>query len=219
MRASVLGFVVFTGLAIALAGCQTSKTGDACGCGGCSASACGCGACGACGKAACGCEAGANGCGKGACGCGEGGCGGCGGGGCGCGAGASMAASDQNAATRLIREYTGWHKETAKPFRSKGHNNMQVDVFVNAIAARTFRSGQGDYPPGAAIAKTGSKGGAMKMIFLMEKRAAGYDRDNGDWFYAGVAADGTVKTAGKLGACAACHSADPANDYVFGATK
>lgn len=224
MRAFALGFVVLAGLAITLAGCQTTKTDD--GCGACSASACGCGASGGCdacgcgGKAACGCDEGA--CGGGAAcgcgGCGTGACGGCGG--CGCGGGTSMGATDQNAATRLFREYKGWSKETPKPFRSKGHNNMQVDLYVNAIGARTFKSGQGNYPPGAAIAKTGSKGGSMKMIFLMEKRAAGYDRDNGDWFYAGVTPDGTVKMAGKLqSACADCHSAERANDYVFGDTK
>ena len=43
-------------------------------------------------------------------------------------------------------------------------------------------------------------------IFVMYK-VEGYDPDNGDWFYARYAPDGTVDVAGQdAGSCAGCHN-------------
>jgi hypothetical protein len=66
------------------------------------------------------------------------------------------------------------------------------------------------------------KPGGMSKVFLMEKRAKGYDGANGDWHYAVVMPDGAVAMtgSGKAGSptqfCGACHQAAKVNDYVFG---
>ena len=54
--------------------------------------------------------------------------------------------------------------------------------------------------------------------FFMEKRAAGYDSGNGDWWYATVDGKGKILNAGKVQSCIECH-ANADNDYVFGTPK
>jgi len=61
----------------------------------------------------------------------------------------------------------------------------------------------------------------------MFRREAGYDADNGDWFWAMFMADGTVgkngmgmRLAGRVAkgmdeGCIACHTAADGDDYVF----
>ena len=60
----------------------------------------------------------------------------------------------------------------------------------------------------------------VTKIFVMEKRAAGYDPDNGDWYYAFAKPDWTLLGEGmdgKVQYCVGCHDAGAAeNDYVYG---
>ena len=204
----------------ACAACAACGCGDGCACaGGCEAGCeggceAGCGGGCACGG---GCEAG---CGGGCCGDGcEAGCGGCGCGGCGCGCGGGgeIDAKDAKQAVRLFGLYQKWTK-TTEPFLSKQHMRHMVVNYVNGIAKDTFASGQGTYAANAAIVKEGWKDGERSVVWFMQKRKAGYDPDNGDWWYATVGVDGTVKNAGRVGACANCHTGAD-NDYVFGNPK
>ncbi len=190
-------FAVGLALLALAAGCGTTEKDGGCGC-----SACGCDGCGD----GCGCA----GCGKG---CGDGGCGGCGGC-CGCG-GDKASADDAKRAMTLFRQYKKWSKVNAKPFLSKDHGRHMIVDFANATAAKIFRAGKGNYKPGAVVAKQGWKKGKLKMVWLMEKRGAGYDKDNGDWWYATLSTKGKVMNSGRVASCITCHDrAD--NDYVFG---
>lgn len=57
---------------------------------------------------------------------------------------------------------------------------------------------------------------------VMVKKEAGYDADNGDWFYEMRKPDGTVMEKsgmpmqGKLKMCIGCHAAASAKDYLAG---
>ncbi len=234
----LLGTLVALGaLTLAMApGCQGSNTGGdggaAChsGCGGCGDVVEGCGGggdggggCGGCG-AGCSDGCGAGGCGAGGCGAGCGGCGdgcgcgaGCGGCGDGCGGGGSSAADTRHAKT-LVKAYRTFKKTNATAFTSKPHKRHKVHNWVNKIGLKTFTSGKGDYRPGAVVVKEGWSKGKRSWFWIMEKRGAGYDSDNGDWYYAMVSAGGSVKMAGRIGACADCHS-NASNDFVFGNPK
>ena len=67
----------------------------------------------------------------------------------------------------------------------------------------------------------------LDAVTVMYRRAAGYDRDNLDWFWVKYSADGSLQTnpdgvelAGRIGknpadACIACHKFAPGDDYVF----
>ncbi len=129
-----------------------------------------------------------------------------------------MSSSDDKHAKQLFASYKSWRKMTDAPFKSKGHGNMMVHDWVNSRALATFRAKKGSYVPGAALAKTGWKGDTLKKVWLMEKRGSGYDKENGDWWYAQLNAAGKVEKAGKLSGCIDCH-AGADNDYVFGLKK
>ena len=210
-------------------------TAEACACGeGCGCDAgCGCGeTCGAeaeepeAAKTACGCEAG---CGAepcaacGGCGCKGGeacGCGGeeaCGCGGCGCGDAAMISDADARHAMRLYRRYLIWGKANAKRFKSKPHKLM-ITNYVNKIGQDSWKKGSGGYPAGSSVAKEGWKDDQRAMVFFMEKRAAGFDADNGDWWYATIDGKGKIVNAGKVQSCIDCH-VNASNDYVFGNPK
>ncbi|MHC4972607.1 MAG: cytochrome P460 family protein [Planctomycetota bacterium] len=171
--------------------------------------ACACTAepCAACGG--CGCEGGE--------GCACGGTDGCGCGGCGCGDAAAISDADARHAMRLYRRYLIWGKANAKRFKSKPHKLM-VTNYVNKIGQDAWKKGSGGYPAGSSIAKEGWKDDQRAMVFFMEKRAAGYDSGNGDWWYATVDGKGKILNAGKVQSCIECH-ANADNDYVFGTPK
>ena len=160
----------------------------------------GCSACGGCG----GCKDGCGGCKDGCCG----GCGGCGG-------GDSIDTADKSAAMRLHGKFRSWRKANAKSERSRGHGNSMVDWFVSPLADPVFRTGKSAYGPGMAVAKTGKKDGRLWKVWFMEKRPAGYDAQNGDWFYATFSGAGKLESAGRTEMCIGCH-ASAENDYVFG---
>ncbi len=81
-------------------------------------------------------------------------------------------------------------------------------------------------PVGAVVAKdsfyVGKDGSAtMGPLFLMEKMAAGFNPDNGNWKYTIVTPNGSTMgvTNGKNSKgvvfCAECHAAVPDQDYLF----
>jgi len=178
--------------------CGTMGSNDGCGCSACSTGCGGCGGCGGCsGCGGCADKAGCSGCG---------GCGGCG--------GDAAGTSDAKHAMMLVKQHTKWTKTNSKQFRSKPHKAM-ITNWVNAIGAKTFRSGKGTFPAGSVIAKEGWKKGKLAMVFLMEKRGAGYDQSNSNWWYATVTAGGKVMNSGRVKGCVGCHSGAD-NDYVFG---
>jgi len=130
-------------------------------------------------------------------------------------------------ATATAKQYRTWRKVNDAPVLSATHGNRHVFTFVNRKAEVAALSGRFPFPVGAILAKEsfedqGGRPGAKGPLFVMEKRAKGYDAAHGDWHYAVVAPDGTAALAGngKDGSptafCAACHSMAKINDYVFG---
>jgi hypothetical protein len=215
---------------VAFPGCKSDDAAKAAGCGGAAcgcAEGCGCGdgCTEGCESAGCG-EACAEGCGCGegcaeGCGCGDGCAEGCDSGeacgeGCGCGGTAPAALSkDEKQALALFRSYKRWTSMYKERFRSRQHANYMVMSFADREAKSIYRSGKGPYPLHAAVAKEGWKGDEIKVVWFMQKRKSGYDPTKGDWWYATVLADGTVKETGKIAMCIHCHSAAP-NDFVYG---
>ena len=68
----------------------------------------------------------------------------------------------------------------------------------------------------------------LKAVTVMFKREAGYDKDNGDWFWVKYKADGSLHTnpkgmmlagrvmKGKDKGCISCHTLVKDKDYLFG---
>jgi len=86
-------------------------------------------------------------------------------------------------------DFARYRKVSPAPFRSLAHGDRWVEVYVNAIGADAYVS-TGAIPVGTVVVKTswqnegGRPGPAPGPMFVMEKRAPGYDPEHGDWFYA-----------------------------------
>ncbi len=88
-------------------------------------------------------------------------------------------------------------------------------LFANAAAAAAWRARARTMPVGALFAAAHSERGRRGPLLVMQKRAPGYDRAHGDWYWAVAdAAARHVLRQGRLGDCAGCHSTSP-SDYVF----
>lgn len=49
----------------------------------------------------------------------------------------------------------------------------------------------------------------------VQYKVEGYNPEDGDWYWALYAPDGTVKKAGKISGCIGCHAGAKDNDYVM----
>ena len=96
---------------------------------------------------------------------------------------------DRYAPLDVGADYLGYQKLTATPFQSLDHGNRWVDVYANAIGAKPYLSGA-PIPVGTIVVKTswqddhGRPSSVAGPIFVMEKRAAGYDPAHDDWYFA-----------------------------------
>ncbi|MGO1118115.1 hypothetical protein ACTL6U_05400 [Rhodovibrionaceae bacterium A322] len=128
----------------------------------------------------------------------------------------------------LAASYASWQYYSKQPYQSGTHGERYVVNQGNALARAygNFESA-GEMPVGAALAKpsfTASPGGygAVGPLFLMEKMAAGFNADSGDWRYTMIMPSGQVvgTTNGPGSAnvtfCADCHMAvDEEQDSLF----
>ncbi len=132
--------------------------------------------------------------------------------------------------------YTDWAFEADVPegyYVGVEPHGMILRTFANDIAAADFGSGADAFSSGAMIVKenhmpTGVDlsvlelqdpvpdfGGDLAAWTYMVK-VPGYSPDTGDWFYAKLAADGSVMAAGSPEGCVGCHSqVEEDNDWVF----
>lgn len=86
-------------------------------------------------------------------------------------------------------DYLTYTRVTDAPFLSTVHGNRWVHVYVTPSAAQAYLAGE-PMPVGAVVVKTsfendGGKPSAVAgPLFIMQKRAPGYDPDHDDWYYA-----------------------------------
>ncbi len=121
-------------------------------------------------------------------------------------------------------DFSDWNKLTKiskSAFASKGHKGATVDVYITAAAADQYRKLAGTYAEGTKVVKTHLKDGKVEKLLVMQKMAAGYDKDHGDWYYGVFSPDGKKQMAGgKLKGCIGCHDAQGEDtDYVVGVPK
>ena len=87
-------------------------------------------------------------------------------------------------------DYASYVKMNTAPVASETHGGRLVDTYVNAVGAGAYLDPDAAIPVGTVIVKTsmevraGQVTGEAGPIFVMEKRAAGFDPDHGDWAYA-----------------------------------
>jgi hypothetical protein len=128
-------------------------------------------------------------------------------------------------------DYDGWQRFNKWPYLSAQHGSRFVNVVGNALAADLLRASRTNpLPVGAKVLKDSisvvqSGGVSRGPLFIMEKMAAGFDPENGDWRYTMIMPNGklfgTTKGEGgaAIGFCAECHASAADRDYLFTAPE
>ncbi|WP_020592235.1 cytochrome P460 family protein [Kiloniella laminariae] len=127
----------------------------------------------------------------------------------------------------VATEYFNWSRYSTVPYASSTHGGRLVHNYANDIAKNYGKFEEvGTLPVGAIAAKDSFKvtknGVKPGPLFLMEKMAAGFSPESGDWKYTLVTPDGKIfgETNGtnskKVKFCADCHNAvGEDQDYLF----
>ena len=117
-------------------------------------------------------------------------------------------------------DWATFNKVSKEPFLSETHGGRMVEVYVNDVGLAAYKAGEGDMPVGSIVVKSSKDDkGVDGPLFVMEKRAAGYDRAHGDWYYAIHWANPPAEWLPKIGGgpifwrspspkaayCAGCH--------------
>jgi hypothetical protein len=91
-------------------------------------------------------------------------------------------------------------------------------TFVTTLADMALRDDDFPLPNRSVLVKENymvSEGDTvLDAVTVMEKRA-GYNPDDGDWFWVKYEPDGTVEGAGRMQMCIQCHNPAAARDYVW----
>ena len=101
-------------------------------------------------------------------------------------------------------DYKTFQKVTKHPHLSPTHGKRFVEIWVNDVGYAAY-TGEDDFPVGTVIVKESWErdGDAPSTtpgpLFVMEKKEAGYDSENEDWYYAIHWEKPTPKYAKRLG--------------------
>jgi hypothetical protein len=118
-----------------------------------------------------------------------------------------------------IQGYRAWfqHEAWSGIQSSASTHGPFVQIWYNETTATAEAGEQGtQMPAGSILVKEGyldGEGTDLKAITVM-KKVEGFDPDNGDWYWASYAADGSVYTSGASDFCSSCHAAAN-HDYVL----
>lgn len=99
-------------------------------------------------------------------------------------------------------------------FVSLGHasGRWEVDVWGNDAAVAALATRAKEVPVGAVVVEEHFERNDTRSagpVMVMEKRAAGFSKDHGDWRYAVVGSQGQLVQDGVVEQCAGCHDDAP----------
>lgn len=123
------------------------------------------------------------------------------------------------------KEYTKWSRFNKTPYVSDTHGTREVNNYSNRDSYGKYEEA-GTMTEGTILAKDSflvNSSGKVDAgpLFLMEKMAVGFNKENGDWAYTLIMPNGmVVGTSGGKGSqnvnfCADCHNAAEDQDYMF----
>jgi len=141
-----------------------------------------------------------------------------------CGGGNATATAAGPAAPDFSN-WTSWTQVNDQIFMSKGHKKKPANVFTPPQYADFYKNlSEGQKAPvGFQVAKAhypDMTGASVAVVMVMAKMQAGYDPDNGDWFYGIYDPSGTkAMQSGKLEMCQDCHDTYDDQDYLAGLPK
>lgn len=135
-----------------------------------------------------------------------------------------MSESGENVAV----DYVDWARFNVVPYQSATHGNRFVNNYASPTAAEEYGNYEdgGPMPEGSALAKESFVVSAKGVVspgplFIMEKMAAGFHEESGDWRYSMVLPNGKVggitngEGSDKVEFCIGCHLAAERDSMFF----
>src|SRR6056297_2376616 len=105
-----------------------------------------------------------------------------------------------------------------------GHEGMQPGqaphgpyhkVFVNRTLIEALPAESQTAPHGTLIVKENYNTDEQLNAITVMAKVKQFAPDDGNWFWANYAPDGTVKVSGQVSSCIECHAGMKSNDYVI----
>ncbi len=140
---------------------------------------------------------------------------------------AEMAAGYVLARMPELRNYLSWRRFNKAPYRSATHGARYVNNYANRIGEGygAFEA-VGRLPGGTILVKdsftaTADGGIYPGPMFVMEKMAAGFNPESGNWRYSMIMPDGSLfgETNGvnsrSVAFCIGCHATRADTDHLF----
>lgn len=139
-----------------------------------------------------------------------------------------MAAAYAKAGVEQVKGYMRWANVAAVPYVSATHGSRYVNNYANAIGAPFYSKFEkvGRMPAGSVLAKDSfvvNADGTLAVgpLFVMAKKAKGFNAETHDWQYQMIMPDGSLfGTTGGVGSakvqfCAECHATMEDQDSLF----
>lgn len=102
---------------------------------------------------------------------------------------------------------------------SSPHGGKYVFTHINDNGIDSYRNKKYPYSDGTIAVKeshgSNDPNSPIDTLFVM-KKISGFDKDNGDWYYAMLDSKGNSKDAGKIQMCISCHKTYKEKDYIVG---
>ncbi|SKA72326.1 cytochrome P460 family protein [Desulfobaculum bizertense] len=107
--------------------------------------------------------------------------------------------------------WQGWPGHTGMHPGKSPHGAFH-SIHVNALG---LNARELPLPDGAIVVKANYNEEKRLTALTVMYKVDGYAPENGDWFYAKYAPDGTVQAEGQPSGCVGCHQAVADSDYLF----
>jgi hypothetical protein len=113
---------------------------------------------------------------------------------------------------------------TTEMQEGKSPHGAYVTILVNDVAARSIEEKKGSFDEGSLIVKKNYDQDKKFTAYTVMYKVKGYDPEDGDWYWAKFAEDGTTDLEGeavkalfteKGEGCIACHAQVKDRDWVF----
>lgn len=119
--------------------------------------------------------------------------------------------------------YPSFERINADPYPSAHGAAASINVFVPSEYAAAYRALDPDdpdatasFPDGTLVVKEHLDGEGEPAGVTIMYKAAGFDPDRNDWWWANASLDGTINDGGMVDYCIACHEPRADADWLFG---
>ncbi len=114
-------------------------------------------------------------------------------------------------------DYRQWRlwPEKGELYPAEEPHGAFLTTYVNDRAHSAITGRKGAIPARSIIVKENYDADKNLVALTVMYKVAGYNPEEGDWFWAKYLADGTIDLEGKVPGCIECHGLVRANDFIY----